>query len=591
MDAGYRSGNRQGCLKGTRKGVLQEIESWLMGEGGQHVFWLNGLAGTGKSTIAQTFAETAFADGRLGASFFCSRDFEGRSNLQTIFSTIAFQLAYQYPLFREELLQVLKARPDAGRESLCLQMENLIVGPLKATCIPTLIIIDALDECKDEEPASAILSILSRYMDQIPSVKFFITGRPEPRIRSGFRLRSLLPVTEVFKLHEVKPETVNNDIKLFFKTQFTDLTENRSDCDPMGDWPSSSDIEILCKKAAGFFIYASTVVKFVASTIHPPAERLAIITSLPQHTVDEGKSGIDQLYMQVLEHAFHNVCVDDTQLYSCLRSVLGTVMLIFNPLSIKGLSELLKRHHTSPYILSTMRSLHSLLLVPDSMDDPVLTFHRSFPDFLTNPNRCEDGRFFVDPIAHHTDILLSCLNLMQERLEKNICRLDDHAILGEVKDLSGHCKDYIGDALGYACCFWTKHLVKIPSGSPDVKEVQKAIDNFFKTHLLFWIEALGLMENLDVGVYALNDVQQWYMLVSCTYNIYSGSLWSHLFRQVFPQDLLMIVSVSSWNTLTQSVTPPPRYTILLSHFLLPHLGFMSVTVQSFQERSRWSKGF
>ena len=55
-------------------------------------------------------------------------------------------------------------------------MEKLVVGPLEATRIPTLIIIDGLDGCKDEEPGSAILSILSRYMDQISDVKFFITG-------------------------------------------------------------------------------------------------------------------------------------------------------------------------------------------------------------------------------------------------------------------------------------------------------------------------------------------------------------------------------------------------------------------------------
>ena len=90
----YLGGNRQGCLKGTRKGVLEEIENWLTGDQAQHVFWLNGLAGTGKSTIAQTFAETTFADGKLGASFFCSRDFADRSNLHMIFPTLAFQLAY-----------------------------------------------------------------------------------------------------------------------------------------------------------------------------------------------------------------------------------------------------------------------------------------------------------------------------------------------------------------------------------------------------------------------------------------------------------------------------------------------------------------
>ena len=176
-------------------------------------------------------------------------------------------------------------------------MEKLIVDPLQATHILTLIIIDALDECKDKEPSSAILSMLSRYVDQIPDVKFFITGRPEPRIRSGFRLHSLVPITEVLKLHEVKPEAVNRDIELFFRVQLTCLTENRSDCDSTEDWPSSSDIRVLCKKAAGFFIYASTVVKFVTSENDRPAERLALVTSLPESTTEEGKSEIGRAHV------------------------------------------------------------------------------------------------------------------------------------------------------------------------------------------------------------------------------------------------------------------------------------------------------
>jgi hypothetical protein len=242
-DAGYQYGNRQGCLRGTRQDVLREIEHWLRDNQDQRVFWLNGLAGTGKSTIAQTFAETSFADGRLGASFFCSRDFADRSNLQKIFPTLAFQLAYKYPLFREELLEVLKARPHVGQESLCSQMEKLIVGPLQATSISTLIIIDALDECKDQEPASAILSMVSRYTDGIPNVKFFITGRPEPQIRSGFRLKPLRPITEVLKLHNVERSSVDADIKLYFRTQLAKIAETRSDCDLTEEWPSSDELE------------------------------------------------------------------------------------------------------------------------------------------------------------------------------------------------------------------------------------------------------------------------------------------------------------------------------------------------------------
>jgi len=513
-DAGFRCRDGEGCLRGTRKGVLWEIERWLTGEQEQRVFWLNGLAGTGKSTIAQTFAETSFADGKLGASFFCSRDFENRSNLRAIFPTLAFQLAYRYPLFREKLLPVLKANPDAGQESLCSQMEKLIVGPLEATHIPTLIIIDALDECKDEQPASAILSILSRYMNKIPTVKFFITGRPEARIRTGFRLKSLLPITEVFKLHEVEPEAVDSDIKLFFQTQLTNLVENRSDCDTTGDWPSSSDTEILCEKAAGFFIYASTVIKFVASENSVPAQRLALITSLPQSTIEEGRTGIDQLYIKVLEQAYHNIHVDNSQHHLHFRTVVGTVLLIFNPLPIKALSELLG--YEIPHILSATRSLHSLLLIPEVSEDPIRTFHKSFPDFLTDPGRCKDNRFLVDPAIHHTEILLLCLKLMRTKLKKNICNLDDHAVLSEVKDLSARKKDHIGDALEYACRFWTKHLLGIPGTSSHVQEVQEAIDTFFMICLPYWIEVLALTRNLGVGVHAMNDVEQWCALVSAT---------------------------------------------------------------------------
>jgi hypothetical protein len=510
-DAGHRCGNRQGCLGGTREGVLRDIEDWLTSDQGQRVFWLNGLAGTGKSTIAQTFAETTFADGRLGASFFCSRDFEDRSNLQMILPTLAFQLACQYPRFRQELLGVLKQRPDVGHESLCSQMEKLLVGPLKATAIPTLIIIDALDECKDKEPASAILSILSRYVDQIPDVKFFITGRPESRIRSGFRLESLVPITEVLKLHEVKPEAVDRDIELLFRTQLASLVKNRSDFDLTEDWPSPSDIKILCKKAAGFFIYASTVVKFVASESDPPTERLSLITSLPQSTIEEGKSGVDQLYTKVLQQAFSDGHADNSQRYLRFQTVVGTVLLIFNPLSIKSLSELLG--YDTHHIYSTIRSLHSLLLVPGDIEDPIHIFHKSFPDFLMDPHRCEDKRLFVDPADHHAEILLVCLRLMERRLKKNICNLDDHAVLSEVKDLSTQ-KAHIGDALEYACKFWTKHLLEIPSSSPHTEEVQKAIDKFFTVHLLHWIEVLVLTGNLGVGVHAMNDIEQWCNLVS-----------------------------------------------------------------------------
>ena len=518
-DAGYLCGNRQGCMKGTRRDILSQLERWSNDKQDKHVFWLNGLAGTGKSTIAQTFAETSFADGMLGASFFCSRDFDDKSNLHTIFPTLAFQLAHRYPRFLDELLPVLRASHSVGRESLCTQMERLIVGPLRTTQIPTLIIIDALDECRDEEPASAILSILSRYVDQIPHVKFFITGRPEPRIRSGFRLAALRPITEVLRLHDVKRPLVDIDIKLFLRTRLTDIAKNRSHCNVPEDWPLSSDMDILCEKAAGLFIYASTVVKFVGSRHHHPLKRLTLLVSLPQDTAHEGESGINTLYTKILRHAYRDVGpdnqnADNQEVYCRFRTVVGAVLLAFNPLSMLSLSHLLRDFDTPLDISTALGSLHSLLLVPEAIEDPIRTFHKSFSDFLMDPKRCQDSQFFVDPSTHHMEMLFSCLNLMGEGLKRNICNLDDYAVLSKAADLSTCQEAYIGDTLEYACCFWARHLLGILDSSPCVKEVQRAVDQFFPTHFLHWIEVLALTGNLDAGVYALNDVEQWYTLVS-----------------------------------------------------------------------------
>jgi NACHT domain len=207
---------------------LRCIEEWEVDYTNKRVYWLSGVAGSGKSTIAQTFAIRSSSSGRLGASFFCSRDFEDRRDIHLIFPTIAYHLAHQNAEYRAHLIPVINSNPDIGYESLEIQLKELIVQPLKLAGISATIVIDALDECEDKEPASAILSILARYIDDIPFVKFFITGRPELPIRSGFRLPLLRPHTEVFQLHEVDRVSVDQDIELYLATRLSEIVARRS---------------------------------------------------------------------------------------------------------------------------------------------------------------------------------------------------------------------------------------------------------------------------------------------------------------------------------------------------------------------------
>ena len=493
------------------RNVLLEIEQWLMDEKAQPIFWLNGLAGTGKSTIAQTIAEISFADGKLGASFFCSRDIKDKSNLQAIFPTLAFQLAFWYPQFRGELLEVLKVNPDVGRESPSSQLEKLIVRPFIATKIPTLIVIGAVDECKERAPATGIISMLSRHVHEIPEVKFFITSRPEAPIGEGLQPGPHRSTTGVLKLYEVRCSSIDEDIRSYLRTQLRGICIVRDDCEFPEEWPSSVDIEILCRMAGGLYIYASTVIQFVASKYHPPTESLDLIIS---HARGATHQDLDLLYTQVLKRSFYDTDPDEQRLYTNFKQVVGAVLLVFHPLSRKALSNLLGNRQTSHQISTTLRFLHPVLNVPDNEDEPIQTFHKSFPDFLTDRMRCDDERFFVDPSVHHTDILFSCLSLMKKRLKKNICDLDDYAVLSEVEDLSGRREMCIGSSLEYACRFWTRHLASIPCGGPQVEQVQRAVDEFFAKCLLCWVEVLSIVGHLGAAVHAINDIRQWYFSVS-----------------------------------------------------------------------------
>jgi WD40 repeat protein len=497
--------DRRGCLKGTRECVLAEIEHWTESFDMSPVYWLNGLAGTGKSTIAQTIAERLFADGRLGASFFCSRDFRDRRDLRYIFPTLAFQLAHKYPEFRSFLIPLLQSNPDIAHESLYNQMEMLIAGPLASSATSTVIVIDALDECVDEDPQSAILSVIGRLAGGVPNVKFFITGRPEPRIQSGFRLGLLRPLTDVFVLHDVEPSVINTDIRLFLEHGLSELAKRRGV--ERDDWPTDQHLDLLCERAAGLFVYAVATIKFLDHAFTPPTKQLDIIIRSPEITIHEGKTKVrpsttlDSLYISCFQGAFGGMGAEDDEK---VRIVVGTVVLAVNPLppsAIASLVDLGKRE-----VMDLLRMIQSLLKLNENPNIPVLPFHKSFPDFITDPLRCPSDRFHISPETGHLRLALSCLKLINNNLGQNLLSLPDYALNSEVQDLEIRVKDHISDALQYACKSWYSHLTEVRG---DVVAILSALRNFLQEGFLAWLEVLSVIGATRDAVVALERLMHW----------------------------------------------------------------------------------
>ena len=507
-NAGYQAGHHDACLPGTRKSVLDGIMRWTENPQERHVFWLNGLAGTGKSTIAQTFSEMVAKAGTLGASFFCSRDNLNRKELKHIFPTLAYQLACRYPAFRNRILRIIKQDPSVARNSLISQLKDLIVDPLSSTNISCVIVVDALDECVDHQPASALLSVLGRHANDLPSVKFFITGRPEPRIQTGFSLPLLEPITQIFLLHEVELTNVDNDIRLYLREKLTAVAGRRNDLYLPDPWPHDRDLTTLVEKSSGLFIFASTLAKFIESGHHDPEERLQLIVTQSGSTLHEGGAGIDPLYTQVLERAFSGV--KEATVFRNFRRILGAVVLAPNPLSRQQIAEILGIN--ARLITTTLRHLHSVLLVPSEASEVIRVFHKSFPDFLQDPGRCSDPKFHIDTPTRHGDIALGCLDLLK-KLKPNPCDLPNFVMNQDVPNLPGLLEEKVGDAIRYACGYWAMHIRSSPTTGDYALQLVASATEFLKASGIQWVEVMSLENRLETVIHSINNLSDWFGVV------------------------------------------------------------------------------
>lgn len=457
------SDTRTPCLPGTRVDILHKLEEWATDPTARQLYWLNGHAGSGKSTIAQSLAERLFAQGRLGASYFCSRNSQRASDLKTIFATIAFQLARalneRLAAYRKLLLKTIEnqANPDVATYSLSEQLQRLILGPVAESGIETVIIIDALDECVDDKSTSAILDLLSQHATRLPElkVKFFITSRPESHIRSGFRLRPLEELTGVMVIHKVAAESINHDIRLFLNHNFLRIASSRSDFNVSEVWPRPEEVETLVIASAGLFIFASTIIKFLDNARGDPKIRLREVfdfekkcTHIPQtSSVRDPFGDLDKLYSTILNEARPDYPEE-------LREILGLIVLAYTPVSIATIAKILGLSDGN--VRTHLRSLHSVLLVPEKATDTLGLHHKSFADFLVDPARCKAAEFLIMEDDHHRSIALHCLDLMKGGLKKNICGLSRYSMNSDLAP--GKLDECVSSALRYSCQYWAKHI-------------------------------------------------------------------------------------------------------------------------------------
>jgi hypothetical protein len=263
----------------------------------------------------------------------------------------------------------------------------------------------------------------------------------------------------------------------------------------------------LCGRAGGLFVYAAATVKFLDSPFFLPTEQLETIANFPEDTGHEGRTEfqenktLDSLYVWILSKSFR---VGNPLVFSNFRSIVGTVVLLVNPLSPPAIAQLmgLKLEQVMLYL----RLIQSLLLLDDDSCQPVKPFHKSFPDFIMDPSRCADERFYISPGHLHSELVANCLRVMSEGLKRNLLSLPDYSLNSEVGDLETRIKNCIGVPLEYACRSWHNHL---PTGQEDSIGLIPHLQLFLEEKFLAWLEVVSVLKATRGAVVALEQLMSW----------------------------------------------------------------------------------
>src|SRR5258708_9054326 len=250
------------------------------------IYWVNGLAGIGKSTIARTVAEAAENRNLLGASFFFSRQEKGLSNADLFIPTIAYQLSRSYPEARSVIIKVFRHEPDIGKKAFVTQVKELIIEPLcKITSKPVIIVVDAFDECDDSKgAANELLRAIVEHCTKSSSLRLLVTSRPELHIK-----RVLTHKAGIVLHEDIDQSIVSDDIRKYLHEEMSQIPE-RLDVNVPLPWPSERELEKLVEKAGKLFIWAATAVRFVGDGRgRDPISQLEML--LRKHTSPDSNTG------------------------------------------------------------------------------------------------------------------------------------------------------------------------------------------------------------------------------------------------------------------------------------------------------------
>ena len=268
--------------------------------------------------------------------------------------------------------------------------------------------------------------------------------------------------------------------------------------------PRPKDLDALVRVAGKLFIIASTAVRFILDTteLNPRSQMARLLDGYEQDFANQRpEQALDNIYLQILRSAVPTG--SRNHIVKGFQTVVGTIILLRDSLPAHALANLIAVDIDD--VNRALSHLHSII-PPSSQDGSLQIHHKSFPDFITDAERCRmDKRFLITPEVHHSRIASHCFQIMGRYLRENICDLGfperylDNAKVRHLTD------GRVSQELIYACIYWAEHLSHADINN---NELRQQVESFAFNHILNWLEVLSFIRRLDVAHPALEHTKR-----------------------------------------------------------------------------------
>jgi hypothetical protein len=479
-------------MDGTRKPVLEQIIAWvtngLESTDGRNTYWIYGLPGIGKTSLAHSICASLHDKEQLAGAFFCRRDDQELREPKNIFPTLTRALAILFPPFRSIVAEYLRNNPNVTPESirptLFLGFIRRVPRPPKKTLV---FVIDALDECGSTQSRPGVLKALTDATTHAPWLKVIITSRQETDIRIFFDDPTQWSHLR-YDLTADKETT--SDLQLFAEYRFNRVASSGCLLSP---WPDQLLLDRVISRAGGLFIFIETL----ALALEHCYEPTKLLRETLQDSSSPGLTSLYQLYSSIAR-------ARRMQRNAEFRRVIGVLLTTapYRPLYEETIAELAGVR--PDMVKMWVEDLSSMFYRDEGAGGGIRVRHLSISDFFVSDD-CQ-GEYHVNLRETNVDLSIACLEKMAEQLRFNICGLEDSRLANaDVKGLAWRIKENISDALQYSSLYWSNHLCFTPDTGE--RRVWDKLRKFFEgPYVLFWVEVLSIMGMLRFGIASLREL-------------------------------------------------------------------------------------